>query len=61
MKIGFLLLKTLQFYIFEMAVNGGRHFKINIKTENYEPQFISQTGAYTNTFDKCDLSLLCNK
>ena len=43
-----------------MAANGGHHFEINIKTENYKSQFISQTDAYTYTFDKCDLSLLCN-
>ena len=34
MKIGFLLLKILQFNIFKMAANGGRHFEINIKTAN---------------------------
>ena len=34
MKIRFLVLKLLQFYIFKMAANGGRHFEINIKTEN---------------------------
>ena len=60
MKIGFLLLKILQFYIFKMAANGGRHFEINIKTQNYESQFVSQTAAYTNTFDNCDLTLLYN-
>ena len=60
MKIGFSLLKILQFYIIKMAASGGRHFEINIKTENYKSQFISQTDAYTNTFDKFDLSLLCN-
>ena len=60
MKIVFLLLKILQFYIFKMAANGGRHFEINIKTENYESKFISQTDAYAYTFDKCDLFLLCN-
>ena len=42
MKIGFLLLKILQFYIFKMAANGGRHFEINTNTENYKSQFISQ-------------------
>ena len=35
MKIGFLFFKILQFYIFKTAANGGRHFEINIKTENY--------------------------
>ena len=60
MKIGFLLLKILQFYIFKMVANGGRHFEINIKTENYKSQFISRIDSYTNMFDKCDLSLLCN-
>ena len=35
MKIGFLLFKILRFYVFNMAANGGRHFEINIKTENY--------------------------
>ena len=29
-----------------MAANGGRHFEINIKTENYKTQFISQTHAH---------------
>ena len=28
-----------------MAANGGRHFRINSKTENYKSQFISKTGA----------------
>ena len=60
MKIGFLFLKILQFYIFKMAANGGRHFGINIKTEKNKFQFISQTDAYTYTFDKRDLSLLSN-
>ena len=40
-KIGFLLLKILQFGIFKMAANGGRHFEMNIKTENHKFQFIS--------------------
>ena len=52
--IRFLLLKTLQFYILKMAASGGRHFYINIKTKNYESQVISQTNAYTYTFDKYD-------
>ena len=30
-----------------MAANGGRHFEINIKTENYKTQIISQ-NAFTN-------------
>ena len=34
--------------------------EINIKTEKYKFQFISQTDAYTYTFDKRDHSLLCN-
>ena len=54
MKIRFLLLKILPFYIFKMAAIGGRHFEINIKTENYNSQFISEIGAYTDPFDKCD-------
>ena len=33
-KIRFLFFKILRFYIFKMAANGGRHFEINIKTEN---------------------------
>ena len=41
-----------------MAANGGRHFEINIKTENYKTQFISQKHAYTYIFDKCDLCLV---
>ena len=35
MKIGFLFFKILWFYVFKMAAKGGRHFEINIKTENY--------------------------
>ena len=61
MKIRFLLLKILQFYIFKMAANGGHHFEMTIKTENYKSQVISQTDAYTYTFDKCDLCLLCKQ
>ena len=34
-KIGFLFFKILRFDFFKMAANGGRHFEINIKTENY--------------------------
>ena len=34
MKIGILFLKRVRFYIFKMVANGGRHFEINIKTEN---------------------------
>ena len=41
MEIGYLLLKILRFYVFKMAVNGGRHFEIKIKTENYKTQFMS--------------------
>ena len=41
-----------------MAANGGRHFEIRIKTENYKTQYISQKHAYSYTFDKYDLSLL---
>ena len=37
-EIGYLLLKIMQFYVFKMAANGGRHFEINIKTENYKTQ-----------------------
>ena len=33
MKIGLLLLKLLQFYVFKMAADGVRHFEINIKTK----------------------------
>ena len=36
MKIGFLVFKILRFYVFKMAANGGGHFEINIKTENYK-------------------------
>ena len=45
MKIGFLLLKTLQFNIFKMAANGGPHFEINIRTENQKSQFMSQVDT----------------
>ena len=33
-----------------MAANGGRHFVINIKIENYETQIISQKHAYIYFF-----------
>ena len=33
MKIGFLLLKMLQFYVLKMAAIGGRHFEINSETK----------------------------
>ena len=39
-----------------MAANGGRHFEINIKTENYKTQFISQKHANSCTFDKYDVN-----
>ena len=48
MKIGFLFLKILQFYVFKMAANGGRHFEINTKTENYKTLFIS-LSMHTHT------------
>ena len=57
MEIGYLLLKIMQFYVFNMAANGGRHFEINIKTENYKAQLISQKHANSCTFDKCDVSI----
>ena len=53
MEIGFLLLKLLQFYVLKMAANGGRHFKINIKTRKHKTQFISQKHARTYSYDKC--------
>ena len=59
MEIGFLLLKLLRFYVFKMAANGGRHFEINIKVKSYQTQFITEKHAYSYTFDKCDLCLLC--
>ena len=45
MEIGYLLLKVLRFYVFKMAVKGGRRFEINMKVQNYEIQFISQKHA----------------
>ena len=33
-EIRYLHLKIMQFYVFKMAANGGRHFEINIKAEN---------------------------
>ena len=56
MKTGLLTLKILQFYVFKMAANGGHHFEIKIKTENYKTQCISQKHAYRYTFDKCDVN-----
>ena len=56
MEIGYLLLKIMQFYDFKMAANGGRHSEINIKTENYKTQFISQKHANSCTFDKYDVT-----
>ena len=35
MKILFFFFKILQFYVFKVAASGGRHFEMNIKTENY--------------------------
>ena len=35
MGIYFLLLNILRLYVFEMAVNGTRHFEINIQKESY--------------------------
>ena len=32
-----------------MAASGGCHFEINVKTENYQTQFISQKHVYTYT------------
>ena len=31
MKIGFLVFLILQFYVFKMATNGGRHFEMPLK------------------------------
>ena len=31
MKIGYLVFKILQFYVFKMATNGGRHFEMPLK------------------------------
>ena len=58
MEIGYLLLKILRIYVFKMAANGGHHFEIKIKTENYKTQFTSQKHAYPYTFGNCYLSLL---
>ena len=55
LEIRFLLLKIMLFYVFKMAVNGGRHFEINIKNVNYRTQFISQKHAFSYTLNKCDL------
>ena len=55
-EIGYLLLKIMQFYVFKMASNGGRHFEINIKT-----QFTSQKRANSCTSDKSDISSVCKK
>ena len=57
-EIGYLLLGILQFYVFKMAANGGRHFEINIKTENYKTQFISQKHANSCTFDIYDVNFM---
>ena len=54
--IGYLLLKIMQFYVYKMAANGGRHFEINVKTKNYKTQFIYQKHANSCTFGKCDVS-----
>ena len=35
MKIGFSFSRDCDFFIFKMPANVGRHFEINIKTENY--------------------------
>ena len=35
----------MHFYVFKIAANGGHHFEINIKTEIYKIQFISQKHA----------------
>ena len=48
----------MQFYVFKMAASGGRHFEINIKTENYETQFISRKLANSCTFDKYDVNFM---
>ena len=39
MEIGYFLLKILRFYVFKMAANGGRHFEINMKVQNYSIYF----------------------
>ena len=45
MEIGYLLLKTLGFYVFKMAAHEGHHFEINMKIQNYEAHF-SKTCIY---------------
>ena len=48
MKIGFLLLKILQFYVFKMAASGGRHFEINIEIEIMKLKlFLKNMHTYT--------------
>ena len=59
MVIGFVLFKILRFYVFKMAANCGRHFEIEIKTENFQIQFIPQKHACIYAFDMYDLCLLC--
>ena len=49
MKIGFLFVKILRFYVFKMAANDGRHFEINIKTENQVIKFnVFLKGMHTH-------------
>ena len=55
-EIGYLLLKIMQFYVFKMAANGCRHFEINIKTENYKTQFISQKHFVGLFYEHCSFT-----
>ena len=56
-----LIFKILRFYTLKIAANGGRHFEISIKTENYSTQFISQKHENAFIINKWDLCLLYKK
>ena len=49
MKIGFLVFKILQFYVFKMATNGGRHFEVALKQKIIKLNiFLKSIPQYTN-------------
>ena len=43
----------------DFMFSNGRHFEVNIKTDSYKTQFISQKHAYPNTSDEMWSLLLC--
>ena len=57
LRILMLTFEDIAIVCFQTGCQRGRHFEINIKTENYKPPVLSQKHACMYTFDKFDLCL----